>query len=268
MTTNRFDLIVFDLDGTLSNTIGDIAQSYRNCCAEYGYPAPPDLEVTLWVGKGHEVAVNECYNWLRREFLANPQSFPKYATQDNFGDDLTAYFDQNVQVERDAFCKRHEELYLVVGHSRTKLYPGVRQALTRLKASGVKLCVLTNKMKKLTPKVLNFLQLEDYFEHVFSDGDLTNNKPHPEGILRLMEMFNVSDKQKVLMVGDSDNDVRAGLAAQVVTLGLTYGYNYGKCISLSNPTYYSDHFSAVVALNEGVALEDEAFEQLVATLEA
>lgn len=58
---NKYDLIVFDLDGTLLDTIEDIATSYRIACEEYGYPLPPTKEVTLWIGQGHDVAIENCY---------------------------------------------------------------------------------------------------------------------------------------------------------------------------------------------------------------
>ncbi|RIY31724.1 hypothetical protein CJP74_06535 [Psittacicella melopsittaci] len=269
MTSYNYDLIVFDLDGTLLNTIEDIAHSYRLACKEFGFPEPPTLEVTNWVGQGHDAAVNECFAWLKRELLKDKNLFPVFAQQEQLlqlpTDDL---YNEHVLPLKEQFKTRHQQLYIEVGNLHARLFPGVDKALHRLKATGVKLAVLTNKMKALTPKVLTGIGLYDLFDGVFSDGDLQHNKPHPEGILRHMENFGVTDKQRVLMVGDSENDINAGLAAHVQVLGLTYGYNYGKPIALANPTYVSDHFSAVVALHEGIPLQGEDFQHLVAELEA
>lgn len=254
---SAFDLCIFDLDGTLLDSIEDIAHSYRLCCQEFGYPEPPTLEVTSWVGQGHEVAVNECYAWLLRTLKdQGVDAFPKFnkftaeekAQAKKYAEGFFAVF---VQPERDAFRDRHKVLYIEVGNTFMKVYPGVANSLAALKAQGVKLAVLTNKMRSLAPKVLKDAKLWDYFDAVYCDGDLENNKPHPEGILKHAANFGVA-LEKTLMVGDSNNDIRAGLAAPCPTLGLTYGYNYGVPIANANPTYVSDHFGAVVLLAQGV----------------
>lgn len=266
MTTNHLDLAIFDLDGTLSNTIGDIAESYRLCCTEFGFPLPPDIEVTHWVGQGHIVAVQECFNWLKCELVKDSSQFRCLAGKE-LSSDLDAVFAQYIEVEHSKFLKRHTELYTTIDNKYTTIFPGVVASLTELKARGVKLAVLTNKMVALTPKVLKFLQIDHFFDKTFSDGELQNNKPHPEGIFKLMEHFGVTDKSRVLMVGDSNNDVNAGLAAGVQVLGLTYGYNYGIPIVQANPTYVSGHFCACVAINAGIPLEGTEFDALVSRLE-
>lgn len=265
MTNNKYDLVIFDLDGTLINSIEEIANSYRLACLEFGFPLPPTLEVTSWIGKGHAAAVAECFNWLERELQKDPKAFVCLE-----GKEFTTpseVFGKEIKPLQPSFAQRHSVLYIEVGNSLSRLYPGVREVLIRLKVSGIKLAVLTNKMRALTPKVLKGMYIAEFFDGVFSDGDLQNNKPHPEGILKHMENFGVSDKRRVLMVGDSENDVNAGLAAGVDVLGLTYGYNYGKPIADSHPTYVSDHFSAVVALNESIALDSPQFKALVTELE-
>lgn len=249
-----FDLCIFDLDGTLLDSIEDIAHSYRLCCSEFGYPEPPTLEVTSWVGQGHEVAVDECHSWLLRVIKEQGTAgFVNLNTPEHqalAAKDAEAFFNQYVLPQRNAFRDRHKVLYIEVGNTFMKVYPGVAKSLQALKADGVKLAVLTNKMRSLAPQVLKDAGLWDYFDAVFCDGDLQNNKPHPEGILRHAENFGVS-LERTLMVGDSNNDIRAGLAAPCATLGLTYGYNYGVPIAQANPTYVSDHFGAVVLLARG-----------------
>ncbi|RIY32934.1 hypothetical protein CKF54_03800 [Psittacicella hinzii] len=268
MANYNYDLIVFDLDGTLLNTIEDIAHSYRLACKEFGFPEPPTLEVTNWVGQGHDAAVTECFAWLRREILKDKRLFARFAGKDELLSLPTEQlYDTEVLPLKDEFKARHQQLYIEVGNTHAKLFPGVEKALHHLKATGVKLAVLTNKMKALTPKVLAGVGLLELFDGVFSEGDLAHNKPDPEGILKHMENFGLTDRSRVLMVGDSENDIKAGLAAKVDVLGLTYGYNYGKPIDLSNPTYVSDHFSAVVALHEGVPLQGQEFAQLVEKFE-
>lgn len=121
-------------------------------------------------------------------------------------------------------------------------------------------------MKTLATTVLADIKIAEFFDAVIGDGDLQNNKPDPEGILVLMQGFNLHDKSRVLMVGDSKNDINAGLAAGVEVLGLTYGYNYGEPIALSNPTYVADEFAMVVALNEGKPTSGPEFQELVKEL--
>ncbi|MFC6275942.1 HAD-IA family hydrolase [Psittacicella hinzii] len=268
MSKTMYDLMVFDLDGTLLATIEDIAHTYRLACKDFGFPLPPTKEVTNWIGKGHEAAITECYAWLRRELLQDKANFPCLADKPELAQADVDTIHEQLLKTRPEFTKVHTGYYDLYGNTNISLFPGVRKSLERLKAQGVKLAVLTNKPKFLTPAALERVGIYELFDAVYADGDLQNNKPHPEGILRHMENFGVIDKQRVLMVGDSENDIKAGLAAQVQVLGLTYGYNYGKDIALSNPTYVSDHFAAVVALNEDLPLVGQEFTDLVIALEA
>lgn len=264
---NKFDLIVFDLDGTLLSSIEDIAHAYRLACRDFGFIEPPTLEVTRWVGQGHLVAVNNCFAWLKRELLSQYDNFPVLAGVTVTADNQDEVYNTKILALKDDFLALHKKLYISVGNTHSTLFPGVIPSLARLQQAGVKLAVLTNKMKALTPIVLEDLDIAKYFDQVYSDGDLQNNKPHPEGILRLMQEFNLTDKDRVLMVGDSENDINAGKAAGVKTLGLTYGYNYDIPISASRPSYICDHFCGCVALNEGIFFDSKAFTHLIATLE-
>lgn len=262
--SNNFDLIIFDLDGTLIDSIEDIAVSYRQACNTFGYVEPPTSEVTLWVGQGHAVAIQNMYKFQKRQLEAGVElpalvNHPELVTVEQKFAFIYSQLEQ--------FTALHSQLYKDISNTYTVVYPGVHKGLSLLKQQDVKLAVLTNKPKYLCGNVLAELGLAEYFDGVFADGDLQNNKPHPEGILKFMEQFKVSDPTLVLMVGDSKNDINAGKAANVITLGLSYGYNYGQPIAECNPDFVADNFSAVVALNKGITLNSSEYKQLVKDLE-
>ena len=85
---------------------------------------------------------------------------------------------------------------------------------------------------------------------VVGGDDLPQRKPHPMGILYACEQWNLQPNQ-VLMVGDSKNDILAGKSAEVATLGLSYGYNYGEPIADSKPDATSANFDEILTILEG-----------------
>ena len=100
-------------------------------------------------------------------------------------------------------------------HSRlAALHPGIEDALRFLKGRGIKLAVFTGKGKRTTDITLQELNIAHYFDLVVSGSDVTNHKPHHEGITKVLETFGLQPEQ-VLMVGDAISDVKASRAAGI-----------------------------------------------------
>ena len=187
-------LVVFDLDGTLVDSSRDLATAVNATLARIAPGAPPlSLDtVRAFVGDGAGVLVART---LARSglSLAKAEVLPIF-------------------LERYASCLLES----------TVLYPGVREALERLRPRA--LAVLTNKPGDMSRAVLAGLGVGERFFRIFGGGDLPARKPDPCGLHRLMEEAGASPAETVL-VGDSAVDVRTGRAAGVLTVGVTYGFD-------------------------------------------
>jgi phosphoglycolate phosphatase len=132
-----------------------------------------------------------------------------------------------------------------MGGSKTVAYPNVDNGLKKLKAAGFQLALVTNKPIRFVPKILQFFGWHDIFSEVLGGDSLPTKKPDPAPLLQVCKALNINPAQAV-MIGDSINDILAGQNANMDTLGLSYGYNYGQDIRELNPTEAFDDFSALV----------------------
>ncbi len=183
-------LIVFDLDGTLVDSKDDLASSVNHALSASGFSALPREMVYSYVGNGATALIR--------------RSLPP-GREDALGAVLERFLD-------------HYGRHLL---DTTVPYPGVRDALAAW-AGSYPMAVLTNKPIGLTRALLAGLSLSGYFAEVRGGDSFENKKPHPEGLLRIMEGRGAA-ADRTLMVGDSVNDVLAGRAAGAVTCGVTYG---------------------------------------------
>lgn len=193
MTTyrERYDLFVFDLDGTLVDTREDLTDSVNHALRTVGLP-PLDVDtVTGYVGNGVRI--------LMRKAL---------------GEDLP---DETVEEAVAEFLIRYQE-----GCTRkTRLYPGVEETLRALDPAP--LMVLTNKPLEPTRKILASLGLEDRFRRVEGGDSVPARKPDPQALLAMAADARVPP-QRTLFVGDSDVDVLTARAAGTGAAFVTYGF--------------------------------------------
>ncbi|RUM68101.1 MAG: phosphoglycolate phosphatase, partial [Sulfurovum sp.] len=130
---------------------------------------------------------------------------------------------------------------------RTRLYPNVRATLELLKSKGYQLAIVTNKPFDFIEPILKILELIELFEYFIGGDSLDEKKPSPLPLLHVCERLNVSVEECV-MVGDSNNDILAGNACGMQTIGVTYGYNYGENIEVHNPSFVFDDFGKILTL--------------------
>ncbi len=102
-----------------------------------------------------------------------------------------------------------------------------------MQAKGLPLGLVTNKPTPFVAPLLEALDIAKYFSVVIGGDDVQNKKPHPDPLLLVTADGNCP--QQMLFVGDSRNDIQAAKAAGCPSVGLTYGYNYGEAIDLSQP---------------------------------
>jgi phosphoglycolate phosphatase len=185
-------LIIFDLDGTLTDSIADLTDATNTMLAAFGRPELTMREVRKLVGQGARSLVE--------------RAMPG-AAEGEIESALQVFLDYN-----DAHIA-----------DKTRLYPGVPETLDRLRAGGRQMAVISNKNVLLCRKLLDLLGIGGYFADVLGADSLPFRKPSPEPLLKLLRDFGVAPREAV-MVGDSINDVSAGRGAGVVTVGCSYGY--------------------------------------------
>lgn len=217
-----FKLIGFDLDGTLVNSLPDLALSLNSAFAEVGLPQASEELVLTWIGNGADILFTRGMAWTGR---ANEFSEEELAQiKRRFGH----FYGENV-------C------------NISQLYPNVKETLEMLKAQGYILAVVTNKPTKHVLPVLKAFEIDHLFSEALGGQSLPAIKPHPAPLYYLCGKFGLYPHE-MLFVGDSKNDIWAAKAAGCKSVGLTYGYNYNIPISESEPDYVCEDFAEILEI--------------------
>jgi phosphoglycolate phosphatase len=195
--------IALDLDGTLLDTIHDLAAATNALLAELGYAPLPKDAIRALVGKG-------IANLLQRA-LALASGVPA----DAIGADALA----------DAL-PRYQRHYGAVLGRETRPFPGMDEGLARLRAMGFPLAVVTNKAARFVQPHLEHAGIAGHFALVIGGDTLATRKPDAGPLLHVAAAFGIPPA-RLLMVGDSINDVESARAAGCPVLVLPYGYNEG-----------------------------------------
>ena len=205
-------LIAFDLDGTLIETSGEIADAVNDTLLALGYAPVAQRRVDEWIGHGTRT--------LLIAALAHVQGTSPEAVL-SAGDFA-------------AIEAKFAEHYLRRCGTRSRLYPKVRETLIALRDHGVRLAVLTNKEGRYTDVVLQAHGLTPLLDAVISGDTLGVKKPDPAGLHGLMSRYGVT-ASRTLFVGDSRIDIATARNAGVSVWALPYGYNMGEPIEDSQP---------------------------------
>jgi phosphoglycolate phosphatase len=187
------DLLIFDLDGTLIDSKLDLAHAVNATRAHMGLTALEHERVYSYVGNGAPVLI-------RRALGAKAS-------------------EQEVQEALEFFLEYYRDHYL----DYTTLYPGVREALDRLRDAGKRLAVLTNKPVRISKAILDGLGVGGHFFQVYGGNSFDFKKPHPIGVERLIEESGIP-AERALMIGDSSVDVQTAINARIASCGVTYGF--------------------------------------------
>ena len=201
-------LVMFDLDGTLVDSVPDLAAAVDRVLIELGRVPAGVEQVRDWVGNGARVLV--------RRALAG-------------GIEHSAVGD----AQADAALARFLDIYADC-HQLTTRYPGVRELLDALSCAGVELAVVTNKPERFVAPLLEQVGLGGDFRWIIGGDTLPQQKPDPAALLQVMRLAGVTKAQS-LFVGDSRSDVLAARAAGVCCVAVSYGYNHGRPIAEEQP---------------------------------
>jgi len=196
----RFSGVLFDLDGTLLDTIPDLAGAANAMRQDLGMPPIAQDILATYVGKGMEQLVIRSL-----EHEGTPAS-----------DEL---------ITRG--LARYLEHYRRLSGRYSRPYPGVVAGLQAFHATGLKLAVVTNKSEEFTPSLLQRNGLASFFEAVVCGDTCERKKPDPMPLFHACDLLGIRPEQ-ALFIGDSINDALAAQAAGIPMLALPYGYNEGQ----------------------------------------
>lgn len=206
-----YDLISFDLDGTLVDTADEIAEAANRALASHGIARLPQAEITGLIGGGTRELMRKL---LARRFLEQPSLART--------------------VQPDAVLASFDEHYAVTIGLSAAPYPGCREALSQLMQAGVRLACTTNKESRHARRVLAVTRLDGFFDLVIGGDSLAEKKPHHSVLEHVLRTLRASAERSA-HVGDSTIDVEAARNAGVRAWAVPYGYNGGKPIASANP---------------------------------
>ena len=187
--------ILFDLDGTLVDTAPDLIRAHNHVMKKFGYPSKSIDELRNAVGSGAKAIMAK-------------------------GNGKWEWFDEKIKNEMtDEFLSFYKKNIL----NESTLINGVKEFLKWCKNQNISMAVCTNKTEHLAIDLLKKIEIYDFFEYVSGHNTFEYCKPDPRHLLRTIEMIN-GDKNKSIMIGDSETDANAAKEAQIPMILLKYGY--------------------------------------------
>lgn len=187
-------LVIFDLDGTLLNTIADLAAATNYALTQFGYPTHPTDAYRFFVGNG----INKLFERALPEQERTPE---------------------NVLRIRSEFVP----YYNIHNADLSRPYPGIEALLNLLQQHHLQLAVASNKYQEATAKLIGQYFPAIHFTAVFGQRDNVPTKPDPQVVNEIIQMAGVS-KDEVVYIGDSGVDMQTGLNAGVTTIGACWGF--------------------------------------------
>jgi len=221
MALKKPEMVLIDLDGTLVDSVPDLAWCVDETMKALDMPVRGEEKVRNWVGNGVP-------RLIERALIDQLDGHPS-----------DALFAKASPIFMD--------LYADNASKRSQLYPYVKEGLQWLKDQGIRIGCVTNKDEQFTLPILKDLGIFDYFEIVISGDTLPLKKPDPAPLLHGSAFFDVSP-ENAMMIGDSISDVKASRAAGFDIVCMSYGYNHGVDIRTANPDIVIDTFAELEGL--------------------
>lgn len=218
MQTTMKQLVIFDLDGTLLNTVGDIAAATNHALTTLGHPTRTVEEIKSFVGNG--------INKLFERALPEP-----YKTE------------ENVLRMRAAFIPYYNEH----GTEKTVPFPGIVTLLEQLQTSGKLLAVASNKYQQATQALVRHFFPTIRFVAVLGQRDGIAVKPDPSIVEEIRREARV-ERNEILYVGDSGVDMQTAINAQVEAVGVTWGCRPRQELQKFNPRWIVDTAEEIAAI--------------------
>ena len=221
MLKKKPSAILFDLDGTVADTALDLSATLNYILKQNDRAEIEDNLIRDMVGQGAKALIVKGFS---------------HTGETPSGDQLERLFHQYL------------DYYLSHISDKTESFPGTLELFDTLTEQNIKLAICTNKNIELTHALLDDLKIKHYFDAITCGDSFEFKKPDPRHLYETCHLMNV-DPSKAIMVGDSINDIAAGNAAKMITVGVTFGYTETP-VSELGPNIIIDHFNQFIeALN-------------------
>lgn len=211
-------LVIFDLDGTLLNTIADLAQSTNYALQALGYPTHPESGYNFMVGNG----INKLFE----------RALPEGEKSE-----------ENVLRVRKEFIPYYD----VHNADKSRPYPGIAELLEQLQGKGLMLAVASNKYQSATEKLIAHYFPNIHFTAVFGQREGVSVKPAPTIVHDILAIAQVS-REDVLYVGDSGVDMQTAANAGVTACGVTWGFRPRTELEEFHPAHIVDEATDIAAI--------------------
>lgn len=214
-------LAIFDLDGTLLNTIADLAAATNHALSKFGYPTHKIDEYRFFVGNG----INKLFE----------RALPEGEKSQ-----------ENILKIRSAFIP----YYNIHNTDLSRPYPGICELLAALQDAGMKLAVASNKYQEATSKLISQYFPDIRFTAVFGQREEIPAKPDPQVINEIIRLADVS-KDETVYTGDSSVDMQTGKNARVTTVGVSWGFRPRTELEAYQPDLIADSSEELLRFLKG-----------------
>ena len=192
--------VIFDLDGTLVDTAPDLMLAHNHVMKKFGYPTKSLNELKNLVGQGASVMIGRSiWSQAKKELATLDEKVRNEMT-----DEFLSFYGKNILNE-------------------SKLINGVKSFLIWCKEKNISMAVCTNKTEHLAIDLLKKIKIYDYFEYVAGYNTFEYCKPDPRHLTSVIEILD-GDKNKSIMIGDSESDANSAKAAEIPMILLEDGY--------------------------------------------
>lgn len=210
-----YELVIFDLDGTLLNTIDDICDSINMALIENNLPPVTIAECKYMVGKGVKVLIEKAVKGHNEAY--------------------------------DSVLEKYLYYYELNQKNKTKPYTGIERVIEELQRKNIKTAILSNKPHEDTLRVVDYFFGLDKFTYVLGKKEENRPKPEIDGCLEILKALNV--KGKVLYVGDTNVDMLTAQRANFDAVGVTWGFRLRE--ELESALYIIDEPEDILDIVEG-----------------
>ncbi len=219
--------ILFDLDGTLIDTAPDLMRAHNYVMKKFGYETKSTEDMRKLVGKGAASLISRSlWEQAKKEFdQINNQNKKKEMVKE-----FISYYGKNIDVE-------------------SKLLKGAKEFLNWCKKNNISMGVCTNKQEYLAADLLKKIKIYDYFEYVAGSNTFDYCKPDPRHLTNVIEIMQ-GDIKKSIMIGDSETDANAAVAAKIPFILIEDGYTEKKVSEIKHDHLVKDFVNIREIINK------------------
>lgn len=218
----KIKAVVFDLDGTLLNTLEDLTDSVNAALEAYHCPKKSIEQVRTYVGNGIKKLIERC--------LEGGETHPDF---DNIFETFKVHYKNNCQ-------------------NKTRPYEGIMELLTALKTKGKKLAIVSNKAD-FAVKELNEFYFKEFDMVAIGEREKIARKPAPDSVYQALKELGVS-KEQAIYIGDSDVDVKTAENAKIPCISVLWGFRDKELLEKCGAKYFAKDCKEVLELIESMEI--------------